>query len=81
MDRKEEIIRLQTEIIRGLARQGLNRVGLDLWAPPPLPPAKPRVAASGTASTSTPNASAAAAASPCRFLPLFILRTSLRILD
>ena len=58
-----------------------NSAGKTLCRQSAVPPAKPRAAASGTASTSTPNASAAAAASPCRFLPLFILRTSLRILD
>ncbi len=31
MDRREEIIRLQGEIIRGLARDSLSRVGGDLW--------------------------------------------------
>lgn len=48
MDRRDEILRLQMEVIRGLARDSLSRIGEDLWGPhegpetrPPVPDAQP----------------------------------------
>ncbi|NLB38477.1 MAG: hypothetical protein GX810_04410 [Clostridiales bacterium] len=33
--RKEEIVRLQSQIIREMAGENLRRVGADLWGPTP----------------------------------------------
>ena len=43
MDKKDEIIARQMEIIRSMTEQNLRRVGSDLWgsgAPAPRPPAE-----------------------------------------
>lgn len=37
MDRKDEIIRLQTEVINQMTRSNLSRIADDLWGMPPLP--------------------------------------------
>ncbi|MDD3337008.1 MAG: AAA family ATPase [Eubacteriales bacterium] len=38
MDRKEEIIKLQMDVINQMTRSNLNRIADDLWGMPPAPP-------------------------------------------
>lgn len=45
MDRKDEIIRLQNEVMQGMLNRQMNNIGLDLWGSPLPKPTLPQKAA------------------------------------